>query len=775
MRKLYFLLYLLAIAPFIQAQKTAITGKVIDAKTKEPLIGVAVVADDKSGVTTDINGLYILDLTSGIHKVTFKYIGYATETKDINLKEGELQTININAIPSSSMLDEMVVSAGKFEQKMSDVTVSIQTIKPTMIENNNTNSIETIIDKQPGVDIMDGQASIRGGSGYSYGAGSRVLLLVDDLPMLSGDAGDVKWDFAPVENIEQIEIIKGASSALYGSSALNGIIDIRTAFPGNTPHTNIIVNSGIYCNPKRKEIIWWGNTQPTFSGTQISHSRKIGNLDLTIGANLFSDEGYREGNTNQRYRFNINTRYRDKKVKGLVYGVNFNVMDVKGYDFLLWKDGDSGVYRPSPSYQQQMNNSRMNIDPYIVYHDENGNRHSLRTRYYQLNNKNDTQQSSRDNLFYGEYQYQKLFKNDLTLTTGITGTYNNSVSDLYGNKFHYASNEGLYAQCDKKVKKLTISLGARYELFKMDHNYDNSKPVFRTGLNYELAKSTFIRGSFGQGFRYPAIAEKYISSSVGSLNIFPNDTLKPETGWSAELGFKQGFKVSSWYGYVDVAGFWTQYHDMIEFTFGQYYPDSLHITPKNPPTPLQFLNYTGFKAYNISNAQINGVDITVMGQGKFFGLPATLMAGYTYTNPTDLDLNRDSLKTNKSNVLKYRYYHSAKFDFELSYRKISAGLNMEYHSFMINIDKAFEDTLRFPNGTPIVINGKPQMFLPGLKEYREKHHTGDAIFDARLSYQITETSKLSIIFKNVFNREYMLRPGDVQPPRNIALQYSLKF
>jgi hypothetical protein len=53
---------------------------------------------------------------------------------------------------------------------------------------------------------------------------------------------------------------------------------------------------------------------------------------------------------------------------------------------------------------------------------------------------------------------------------------------------------------------------------------------------------------------------------------------------------------------------------------------------------------------------------------------------------------------------------------------------------MINIDKAFEYTLRFPNGTPIVINGIPQMFLPGLKEYRDKHHTGDAVFDARLSY-----------------------------------------
>ena len=59
------------------AQKTAITGKVIDAKTKEPLIGVVVVADDKNGITTDINGNYLFEISAGEHKISFKFIGYA--------------------------------------------------------------------------------------------------------------------------------------------------------------------------------------------------------------------------------------------------------------------------------------------------------------------------------------------------------------------------------------------------------------------------------------------------------------------------------------------------------------------------------------------------------------------------------------------------------------------------------------------------------------------------------------------------------------------------
>ena len=74
----------------------------------------------------------------------------------------------------------------------------------------NATSLDMILEKTSGISILDGQPSIRGGSGFSYGVGSRVLMLVDDLPMISGDAGDIKWNYLPVENINQIEIIKGS-------------------------------------------------------------------------------------------------------------------------------------------------------------------------------------------------------------------------------------------------------------------------------------------------------------------------------------------------------------------------------------------------------------------------------------------------------------------------------------------------------------------------------------------------------------------------------------
>ena len=93
----------------------------------------------------------------------------------------------------AKLIETVVVSAGKFEQRIEETTVSIEVIKPNLISNKNTTNIQTAIDQVPGVNITDGQANIRGGSGWSYGAGTRVQVLVDDMPLISGDAGQAQW------------------------------------------------------------------------------------------------------------------------------------------------------------------------------------------------------------------------------------------------------------------------------------------------------------------------------------------------------------------------------------------------------------------------------------------------------------------------------------------------------------------------------------------------------------------------------------------------------
>lgn len=780
--KYIYVLFIVLICSGVYSQTSIVSGKITDKKSGETLIGVAIILEDNTGNVTNDKGEYEIKMNPGRHAMNFQYIGYKKDSRTVYIKPGESLELNIELMPETQMLDEIVVSAGKYEQKISDVIVSMDIIKPEILENTNVTELDGAINHVPGVDVMDEQPSIRGGSGYSYGAGSRVMVMVDDMPVLSADAGDIKWNFLPVENLSQVEIIKGASSVLYGSSALNGVINLKTAFPGEEPKTKVSIFNGFYMNPKRKEIIWWGSNQPLFAGTDLFHSRQIKNFDLVVGGQIYSTDGYREFENEERARLNLNLRYRDKKVKGLSYGINTNAMYMDKSDFFIWLNGDTGIYKQDTAALVHTRGIRFNTDPYIVYFNEKGNRHSLKTRCFYVENKlpEDTMKNSRSTLYFMDYQFQKKFIKQQVLTIGYTTAYGDIQSYLFGD--HYSTNIAIYSQIDWKINKLNISGGVRGEYFKIDREESKSvidgdtindwpiQPVFRLGANYQVAKYTFIRTSYGQGYRFPSVAEKYVSANISSLKLFPNPSLKAETGWSAELGIKQGFKVSGWNGYIDVAGFWQEYREMMEFTFGFYDPETYRKLNPNDSIdlgimaqlPNGFKDAIGFQSINVGRAKITGVDITITGMGTLFGLPATLLAGYTYTNP--LDLNNDTTKTTDRNILKYRFYHSAKGDLQVELNKFSLGLSLLYRSFMINIDNAFQQEL-LP-GVSI---------LPGIKEYREKNNKGYVLFDVRAGYNLTEYSRMNVIVKNIFNTEWMGRPGDVGAPRNVSIQYTFNF
>lgn len=735
------------------SQDVTISGQVKDANTNETLAGVNVRITDSTGVATDKNGNYSLKAIAGEVKIIFSFLGYESLTKNLSLKPGESQILNIGLKISATQLGTVVVSAGKFEQKIEEVTVSMAVIKPSLIENTNATSIEDALELVPGVTIIDGQANIRGGSGFSYGAGSRVLLLVDDMPILAADAQDPKWNFIPEEIIGQIEIIKGASSALYGSSAINGVINVRTAFPKSKPETTIMLYTGFLDQPKRQQLKWWGrNTQMT-SGSSFSHAQRFGQLDVVCGGSMFKDDGYRQEETEERYRINTNLRYRFKKIDGLSIGVNFNMQQAKGGLFLIWANDSTGAYTPSGGIDSTTTISyytttRTNIDPHITYADNNGNIHKIRTRFFESKNRNNTNQQSIAKLYFAEYLFQKKLSENFTWTLGADEMYSDVTSELYGNK--QANNISFFTQSDFKLNKLLISFGARWEHYRIDTVKTGFKPVFRTGLNYKVFSNTNFRMSYGQGIRYPSIAEKYVKTRVGDIVIYPNDSLQNESGWSAEIGISQGLKFGNWKGLLDAAGFWTEYQNMMEFTFGQY--------GKPFVDPLFGL---GFKSLNIGNTRVRGIDIMVTGEGDLFGLPLSILTGYTYIDPKQLDFDeeKDTLKNSASyNILKYRFRHIAKADIELSlFKNLDIGASMRYYSFMESIDKIFETS------------------IAGVKHYREHHQYGDWVFDARLGYEFDRQLKIAFIVKNIFNHEFTGRPADMQPPRSFTLQMTLKI
>lgn len=755
MKQFYLLVGALLCGISLFGQQGRLTGKVQDASTGDPLIGATVVTAQMLGVSTDIDGAFILDVPAGVVEYSVSYVGYVTQKYSLTVEAGQEYTILVDLVLEEGLLNTIVVTGSKFEKKLGEETVTIDVIKSDLIEHTNDVRLDQSVQRMPGVSVIDGQANIRGGSGYSYGAGSRVLLLMDDLPVLTGDAAFPSWDFIPIENIQQVEIIKGASSALYGSSALNGIIHVRTAYPTSTPETKFSFFNGGYFSPADTAQKWWGDDFPFMAGANFAHKQKFGRFDLVTGSYIYAQNSYLKDIYNRRGRINMNTRYRISS--NFSVGLNVNAQMSRSANFFFWNNADSGLYIPAEGTVSLNQGFKITVDPFIHYFDQKGNRHKLLSRYY--GNHNETpgvEQSNFSDLYYAEYQYQKHIEAiNLVLTSGILANQAHVSAALYGDSTYTAANQALYIQADKKMfNKLNLSAGMRYE-FNQIGTLQESRPVFRAGANYQLADYTYLRASWGQGYRFPTIAEKYISTGISGLSIFPNPDLTSETGYSAEVGVKQGLRISNWQGMLDASAFISEYADMMEFTFGYYNTTGTAIAP-------------GFKSLNIGDTRIQGFEVSFIGQGKLGSVPTSLILGYTYIDPTFqvFDSLQDALSSADYNVLKYRFRHTIKFDIESTFKQFRIGVTCNYNSFMEAVDAAFVDP---------IIPAIDLYIIEGLQDYRDEHNTGDYVVDIRMAYVLKNSNEISLICANLLNRTYSLRPAMMEAPRNIMVKYSVRL
>jgi iron complex outermembrane receptor protein len=766
---------------FLNAQ---ITGTVEDKVTNAPLIGAKLIASDGNKTLSDFEGKFQLDCKKFPVTIIVSLLQYVSDT--IKVDQAGPITIKLKEPEKDKDLDMVVVSAGRRKQAIEEVPVSMEIIKPQLIDNKGITDLEQAVDQTPGVFTMDGQVSIRGGSGFAYGAGSRVLLLWNGMPLLSGYAGDTQWNAIPMEQASQIEVMKGASSVLYGSGALNGVIALAEKEPGLKPETKVKVMGGFYGNPPRESLKWWSKT-PFFQQIEAYRGQMFKKTGYTISTTLFHNDGYRQGETEYRGRVSGTIYLLPQKINRLKAGIGYNFQMQKTGNFLIWQSDTLG-YVPSGGADTSKAEStltynlgqRLFIDPYIKYIDKKNNKHSLKTRmYYAYNgNINNPSQSNGAVIYYTDYQFQKNFGTAVTLTSGISNIYNVVTSNLFGN--HTSNNAAIYSQYEHHIGKFDISAGIRLEHFQMDGRTGDSDfmlnkkdsvalpfyPVLRTGFHYEIAKYTHLRASIGQGIRYPSVAERYTQTSVGALNIFPNATLRPEIGWAAELGIKQGVKIGDWKGMFDVAGFINNYSNMIEFAFGIYNPSNIALSG-DPNSPGYINKWVGFKAVNAEAARITGIDLSFNSMGKIGDFEIISLIGYTYMNP--ISLNNDSLyqatySLQGTNLLKYRFNHLVKADIEVNWNNFSFGISNRYSSFMKNIDKVFEEPIA---GSTYI--------LPGLKQYRQKYNKGNLVFDVRIGYKINDNFRVGLIANNVLNAEYSSRPGDIQPPRNFMAQLQMKF
>jgi outer membrane cobalamin receptor len=743
---LYFLLVLLCSSFSVIAAQGRIKGRVFDNATLEPLFGVYILYGSQI-TTTDTDGSYLIEPAKGNSVITFRLIGYKTEIRETGILSNDTIELNVGLQMDLREIGQIVVSANRTEQKVAELTVSMDVLKSSDFLKTHITDPEELINKTSGIEVMDGQASVRGGSGFSYGAGSRVLALIDGLPMISPDAGNIKWQFLPLENISQVEIIKGASSVLYGSSALNGIINFRTADAASVPNTQFFAEAGIFGNPRNMNWKWW-DTPRIYSALTFSHLQKYGNTDIGLGINLLTNNGYRKLNDESLSRLSLRLKHRNEKIKGLVYGLNITAGYTIKRDFVLWEDATYGALKQDTSTVSLLHGSYLAADPYISY--KSGKfTHDLKVRFQLANNRFPVRIQNNSDAYslYSEYQMNYNISDFISITAGITENYSKVLSNFYGD--HTGLNIAGFSQFElNPLPGVKIVAGIRLEQNSVDDTHDKLVPIFRTGINWQAAEYTFLRASFGQGYRYPSIAEKYASTTLGSVKIYPNPFVEAESGWSAETGFKQGILLGSMKGQADISVFMSQNINMIEYLFGNY------------PDPVTGVFDYGFLATNIENSRVYGSEIEFSLSRMFGKLNTTLTGGYTYIFP--VEFNQTTHK-NTNMYLKYRRKHSALLSLNGEYKRYEMGLNLFAKSKILRIDDVFLNELT------------REQILPGFYDYWQTHNTGYFMIDGNIGYRISNVLTLSVAVKNITNTEYMGRPGDIQPQRNYSIRLAGNF
>ncbi len=722
MKKILITAYLLFYNLTAFGQLYNIGGSVTDT-TGNPLPGVNVLIKGTGyGAATNLKGNFLIkNLKPGNYTLEFSSIGFQSKILPERLISNKSLSLNIVLKQAIIESQQVVVTASKYAQKISRLPVSADIVTSSQLDKRDITNLQDAMRFVPGVNMVDDQISIRGSSGYSRGAGTRVLLEIDGIPYYTGDTGEIIWEIIPVSEIQRVEVIKGAASALYGSSAIGGVVNVITKGISKKPITYIKADAGAYDKPYYS--LWnWSNELRTFTGLTAAHSDRIGNFGYSVSLTRLSDMGYKQSGFYSRYIGYFKGLYNFSPSSSLTFFVN-GLNQVSG-NFLYWRDSRHALLPPAADEGQRVNSDRYMFGS--IYKDILNNNLfiNIRASYYRTDwwDQTASYDSSLSNLFRMELQANANLADNLILVSGIEGTTDKVTSNIFSDKSSYGY--GIYSQLDYNFNfPLSISTGIRYDYSRLANKIGVSALSPKLGLNYELSDKIALRSSFGTGFRAPTLAEAYTSTSASGITITPNPNLKPETNWTAEAGIN--YQVTNYID-LDAAIFQNEFYNFIE-------PG---VDPADGLVKFQ----------NVTRARIQGFEFN--SNYTFFKNSLKLSLNYTYLRARDLQQNT---------ALKYRPRNMAFASLDYYFSNFDLGADYRYSSRVEEMD--FE-----------------LVTLGVVKDGRKR--TDIKVIDLRAGYKLNLMNlpaKIFLNINNVFNYNYVELIGNLAPIRNYSLSLEFLF
>jgi outer membrane receptor for ferrienterochelin and colicins len=625
---LFLALGLLALLPAGPLHAQAATGSVAGRVTAEgdsAVIGATVLVDGTllSAITDRAGGYRITGLPPGHYTLHVVAMGYGGASHaNVAVAGGATSRVDFSLATSPVELPGVIVTASRGTQQPGASPASVAVITQKDITQRDITQLSQALPFASGVTYAGGTLDIRGAAGYAQGVGGRVLLMLDGHPLLTGDTGEADFDALPVMGVQRIEIVKGPYSALYGSNALGGVVNIITSPIPDQSHTVFRAHMGAYDVPSQYSF---ASGLLSFQGLEVQHSLRIGDVGLRLFGDRDTNDGFTQNGRISRWLFRT-------EVSTPLFGAAPSSFYVIGAqedvgEFFTWRSADERYEVPADAVGDWYRNGWLNfgatlnllthasallrVSPY-VYYDAVRNHFHDNHDYHEATRAGSSIQLS---LVPGAGQ---------SLTLGGEGAYNTVHSNILGTPV--VRDYALFAQDEIHLDpRLELSVGARFDDHAVTPGHVNKQLSPKLGAVYHATSSLSLRASLSHAFRAPSPVEQFVSTTEYGVQVVPNPDLGPETVTAGELGATADLG-RLW---LDGAVFQSHYDGLIQ------------------PAPVSG-RYFVYQFQNVARARITGTDM----EARIDVVPRLLGLDLTYMYLDTRDLNANQ-------PLPYRSNHTA--------------------------------------------------------------------------------------------------------------------
>lgn len=542
------ILFYFSIAGFAQQRTDAnLFGHVINKNTKEhiPYANISI-KGTTIGTATDATGHYYLkNLPVGTFKLVASAVGFKPIEQEVTLESNKSLEINFEIEEDQIMLESVVVSANRNETNRKEAPTIVNIISPKIFENTNSVCLAQGLNFQPGLRVETNcqncgfqQVRINGLEGpYSQ-------ILIDSRPIFSSLANVYGIEQIPVNMIERVEVVRGGGSAIFGSNAIAGTINIITKEPttnsatlsntstfiyGKTPDINTSLNASVVSDDYKTGIMIFGSTRQRipfdYDGDGFS---EIGKINLkNIGFRGF----YKTTNFSK-----LTIEYHNLGE----FRRGGNHFDLPPHDADIAEQIEHNINTGSLNYNAFSKNFKHRINVYSSAQKID------RKSYYGAHKDLNAYGSTDDKTLVAGMQYtytiDTLFFMPAELTMGIEYNANEMLDKMLGyNRIinQTVNTRSVFLQNEWKNKKISILIGGRLD----KHNLIKD-PIISPRLNFRYNPNELLnlRASYSSGFRAPQTYDEdlhvaAVGGNVALIRLDPNLKTEKSQSYSASVDF----------------------------------------------------------------------------------------------------------------------------------------------------------------------------------------------------------------------------------------------